>query len=377
MLIRQARKYRVYPNKEQQHLLAIQFGHARYVYNQALANRKAYYKLTGKGLSTHDTITNLVVEKGKTEWLKEADSQVLQQKLRDLDTAYKNFFQKRAKHPKFKSKHGKNTIRYPQRVKFSDSCTYLPKVGWVKTVFHRPLIGTQKSVTVSRTKTGKYFVSVLCEYELEIPKNTNPSVGIDLGLTHFAILSNGEKVASPRYLREAEKRLAKAQKRLSRKKKGSANRAKARIKVARLHEQIANQRKDFLHKLSHNITSRFGFVALEDLHVAGMVKNHCLAKSISDSGWGAFVTMCGYKANLSGGYLYQIGRFFPSSKTCSNCGYINSNLQLSDRDWLCPECSTTLDRDINAAVNILAQATAGVAGSNACGDCVRPAKLSA
>ena len=128
---------------------------------------------------------------------------------------------------------------------------------------------------------------------------------------------------------------------------------------------------------SHNITSRFGFVALEDLHVAGMVKNHCLAKSISDSGWGAFVTMCGYKANLSGGYLYQIGRFFPSSKTCSNCGYINSNLQLSDRDWLCPECSTTLDRDINAAVNILAQATAGVAGSNACGDCVRPAKLSA
>jgi putative transposase len=377
VLIRQARKYRVYPTKEQQHLLAIQFGHARYVYNQALANRKAYYKLTGKGLSTHDTITNLVVEKGNTEWLKEADSQVLQQKLRDLDTAYKNFFQKRAKYPKFKSKRGKNTIRYPQRVKFSDSCTYLPKVGWVKTVFHRPLIGTQKSVTVSRTKTGKYFVSVLCEYELEIPENTNPSVGIDLGLTHFAILSNGEKVASPRHLREAEKRLAKAQKRLSRKKKGSANRAKARIKVARLHEQIANQRKDFLHKLSHNITSRFGFVALEDLHVAGMVKNHCLAKSISDSGWGAFVTMCGYKANLSGGYLYQIGRFFPSSKTCSNCGYINSNLQLSDRDWLCPECSTTLDRDINAAVNILAQATAGVAGSNACGDCVRPAKLSA
>jgi putative transposase len=367
----------VYPNKEQQHLLAIQFGHARYVYNQALANRKEHYKITGKGLSTHDSITNLVVEKGNTKWLKEADSQVLQQKLRDLDTAYKNFFQKRAQYPKFKSKHGKNTIRYPQRVKFSDSCTYLPKVGWVKTIFHRPLIGTQKSVTVSRTKTGKYFVSVLCEYELEIPENTNPSVGIDLGLTHFAILSTGEKVASPRHLREAEKRLAKAQKRLSRKKKGSANRAKARIKVARLHEQVANQRKDFLHKLSHNITTRFGFVALEDLHVAGMVKNHHLAKSISDSGWGAFATMCGYKANLSGGYLYQIGRFFPSSKTCSNCGYINNNLQLSDRDWLCPECSVTLDRDINAAVNILAQATAGVAESNACGDCVRPAKLSA
>lgn len=377
MLIRQARKYRVYPNKEQQHLLAIQFGHARYVYNQALANRKAHYKLTGKGLSVNATMSDLICAKADTEWLKEADSQVLQQKLRDLDTAYKNFFQKRAKYPKFKSKHGKNTIRYPQRVKFSDSCTYLPKVGWVKTVFHRPLIGTQKSVTVSRTKTGKYFVSVLCEYELEIPGNTNPSVGIDLGLTHFAILSNGEKVASPRHLREVEKRLAKAQKRLSRKKKGSANRVKARFRVARLHEQVANQRKDFLHKLSHNITSRFGFVALEDLHVAGMVKNHCLAKSISDSGWGAFVTMCGYKANLNGGYLYQVGRFFPSSKTCSNCGYINSNLQLSDRDWLCPECSTTLDRDINAAVNILAQATAGVAGSNACGDCVRPAKLSA
>jgi len=375
MLLRQARKYRVYPNTEQEQKLAVQFGHARYVYNQALANRIEHYRATGKGLSAHATIINLVCEKQSTLWLKEADSQVLQQKLIDLDTAYRNFFQKRARYPRFKSKHDRQAIRYPQRVKFSDTHTYLPKVGWVKTVFHRPLVGTQKSVTVSKTKTGRYFVSVLCEWEMEVPENHNPSVGIDLGLTHFVILSTGEHFDSPRHLRKAEKRLAKLQRRLSRKRKGSANRRKARIRLAHLHEHVTNQRTDFLHKLSHSITSRFGFIAMEDLNVSGMLRNHRLAKSISDSGWSTFVLMCAYKSAAVGGHVQKIGRFFPSSKTCSACGYINNDLQLSDRVWECPKCSDILDRDVNAAINILVQATAGAAGIHACGDFVRPTEL--
>jgi putative transposase len=370
-----SRKYRIYPNAEQQQKLAVQFGHARHVYNQALAARKEHYKETGKGLSAHQTIVDLVNHKQETPWLKEADSQVLQQKLRDLDTAYRNFFQKRAGYPKIKRKHDKQTIRYPQRVKFTESKTYLPKVGWVNTVFHRPLIGTQKSVTVSKTKSGRYFISVLCELDMEVPVNNNPAVGIDLGLSSFAILSTGECIASPQYFRKSEKKLAKAQRRLSRKKKGSANKAKVRVKVARLHEHTANQRKDFLHKLSHRVTTDFGFVGLETLNVKGMVRNHHLAKSISDSGWAEFVRMCKYKAETSGAYVAQVDKFFPSSKTCSSCGYVHADLQLSDRDWICPQCATELDRDLNAAINILAQATAGAAESNACGDSVRPTEL--
>lgn len=372
MKVRQARKYRVYPNNEQKQKLAVQFGHARYVYNWALAKRKEHYKQTGTGLYRLQTQKLLVELKQELPWLKEADSQALQVSLLNLDTAYKNFFQKRARYPKFKSKHGKQSICYPQRVKFTATKTYLPKVGWVKTIFHRELIGTQKSVTVSKTKTGKYFMSVLCEWEMEIPENHNPSVGIDLGLKNFAILSTGESIGSPKHLRNAEEKLTRAQRKLSRKKKGSSNRKKAQLRVARLHEHVANQRKDFLHKLSRDVVNRFGFIAMEDLNVSGMVKNHCLARSISDSGWSTFVTMCSYKAQVTGGYVEQVDRFFPSSKTCSCCGFVNPDLQLSEREWLCPECNSFLDRDVNAAVNILAQATAGAAGSNACGDYVRP-----
>jgi putative transposase len=370
--VRQARKYRVYPNNEQKQKLAVQFGHARYVYNWALTKRKEHYKQTGIGLYYLQTQKLLVELKQELPWLKDADSQALQVSLLNLDTAYKNFFQKRARYPKFKSKHGKQSICYPQRVKFSAAKTYIPKVGWVKTTFHRELIGTQKSVTVSKTKTGKYFVSVLCEWGMEIPENHNPSVGIDLGLKNFATLSTGESIGSPKHLRNAEGKLVRAQRKLSRKKKGSANRKKARLRVARLHEHVTNQRKDFLHKLSRNVVDRFGFIAIEDLNVSGMIRNRRLSKSISDSGWYTFVTMCQYKAQVAGGYVEKVNRFFPSSKTCSCCGFVNPDLQLSEREWVCPECNSYLDRDVNAAVNILAQTTAGAAGSNACGDYVRP-----
>jgi putative transposase len=370
-----SRKYRIYPNAEQEQKLAVQFGHARYVYNQALAARQEHYKKTGKGLSAHQTIVDLVNLKQENPWLKEAVAQVLQQKLRDLDTAYRNFFQKRAGYPKFKSKSDKQTIRYPQRVKFTESKTYLPKVGWVPTVFHRPLVGMQKSVTVSKTKSGKYFISVLCNLDLEVPVNSNPAVGIGLGLSSFAILSTGKLIDSPQYFSKSEKKIAKAQRRLSRKKIGSANRNKARIKVARLYEHAANRRKDFLHKLSCTVTTGFGFVGLETLHVKDLVKNHHLVKSISNSGWAGFVRMCKYKAETSGAYVAQVDTFFFSRKTCSNCGYVHEDLQLSDRDWICPQCTTELDRDLNAAINILAQATAGAAESNACGDSVSPTEF--
>jgi len=363
MLIRKGMKYRIYPNAEQRQNLAIQFGHARFVYNSTLAARKDHYKETGKGLSGFASMK--LVTSAKTEertcWLTQADAQVLQQKAKDVDTAYRNFFKGLAGYPSFKSKHAKQTIRYPQRVKFAEGSTYLPKVGHVKTIFHRPIEGTQKSTTVSKTKTGKYFISVLCEIEMVIPEHTGASIGIDLGLSHFYIGSNGVKVEHPKLLRAAEREVKIAQRKLSKTKKGSANREKARLRLAKKHERLANARKDFLHKQSASLTDQFSFIGTETLRVKNMMKNHCLAKSIGDSGWSEFVRQLEYKALVKGGHVFRIGTFFPSSKRCNACGYINKELKLSDRAWICPECNTTLDRDINAANNILEQATAGAA----------------
>lgn len=363
MLIRKGMKYRIYPNAEQKQKLAIQFGHARFVYNSTLAARKDHYKNTGKGLSCFDSIKLITVAKRETatDWLTQADSQVLQQKAKDVDSAYKNFFKGLAGYPSFKSKHNKQTIRYPQRVKFNKGSTYLPKVGHVRTKFHRPLEGTQKSTTVSKTKTGKYFISVLCEIEMVVPEHTGPSIGIDLGLSHFYIGSDGTKVAHPKLLRAVEREVKIAQRKLSKKKKGSANREKARLRIAIKHERLANARKDFLHKQSAYLTDQFSFIGTESLRVKNMMLNHCLAKSIADSGWSEFVKQLEYKSAVKGGSVFKIGTFFPSSKKCNLCGYINKELKLSDRYWVCPGCDTKLDRDLNAADNILEQATAGAA----------------
>jgi len=254
MLVKKAFKFRIYPNKEQQHQLAIQFGHARFVYNRYRAWREQSYKETGKGLTYHQTAVALTKLKKNPEfeWLKEADSQVLQQKLKDLETAYKNFFAGQAKYPNFKSKRGKQTIRYPQRFKVNGKKIYLPKVGWVNHKQHRPLEGEMKNCTVSKTKSGKYFVTIQCKLDIDEPNFTGSEVGIDLGLNHFATLSTGQKIENPKYLRKAEKKLIKLQRRLSRKKKGSNGWEKARLKVARQHEKISNQRADFLHKASRD-----------------------------------------------------------------------------------------------------------------------------
>ncbi len=380
MIIQKAFRYRIYPNPAQQHLLVVQFGHARFAYNWALAQRQEYYKQHGKGLNYYDTAERLKHLKKDPEhiWLKEADSQVLQQKLIDLDRAYVNFFEHRAKYPKFKKKHQQQSIRYPQRFKFNGNRIFLPKVGWVKIVLHRALEGTPKNVTVSKTKSGEYYASVQCEMRGKQPVQTNlPTVGIDLGLKHFAVLSTGEKIEHPQYLRQAEKRLARLQRRLSCKKKGSANRNKARLRVARQNETIARQRKDFLDKLSHRMVTEHGLVKLETLNVKGMVRNRSIAKSISDSGWGAFGRMCEYKAPWHGSAVLRIGRFFPSSKVCHVCGLINEGLTLADRIWTCESCGTEHDRDHNAAINIELAPIAGAAKSKACGDRVRRKSLRA
>lgn len=374
MIIQKAFRYRIYPNSAQQHLLAVQFGHARFAYNWALAQRQEHYKQHGKGLSYY-AIKRMVTDLKRqpdTAWLKEADSQVLQSKVADLDRAYVNFFEHRAKYPKFKKRHGQQSIRYPQRFKFNGNRIFLPKVGWVKIVLHRALEGKPKNVTVSKTKSGEYYASVQCEMQVEKPVQSDlPTVGIDLGLKHFAVLSTGEKIEHPQYLRKSERKLKRLQRRLSRKKKGSANRDKARSRVARQSETVARQRKDFLDKLSYRMVTEHGLVKLETLNVHGMVRNHSLAKSISDSGWGAFGRMCEYKAPWHGSAVLRVGRFFPSSKLCHVCGLINEGLVLANRVWTCEGCGTEHDRDHNAAINIELAPTAGTAESNACGDRVR------
>ncbi|GBC61106.1 transposase [Desulfonema ishimotonii] len=350
-----AYKYRIYPNREQREKLAIQFGHARFVYNYALNARKEHYKKTGKGLSYSATAKMLPGMKKELDWLREADSQVLQQKLRDLDRAYVNFFQKRARYPRFKSKHSRQSIRYPQRFGIIGNRIRLPKVGDVKIILHRHMEGVAKNVTVSRTKSGRYFASVQCEVVIPVSDNGYPPVRVDLGIRHFAILSTGEKVAHPSYLRKSEKKLVRLQRRLSKKKKGSSNRWKMRLKVARLHEHVANQRKDFLNQQSYRLTTRYGAIGLESLNVRGM-----------------FVRQCEYKAAVNGASVHHADRFFPSSKMCNVCGAVNSDLKLSDRIWTCGNCGTEHDRDINAAVNLKNLCTVGATGFKACGESVSP-----
>lgn len=353
MLIRKAFKFRIYPTTEQKEKLSVQFGCARFVYNHYRRVREEYYQETNSGLNYNDCANDLSDRlKPENEWLRKADSQVLQGVLKDLDNAYQNFFKGHNDYPRFKRKHDKQSIRYPQRFKFSDKQIYLPKIGWVNCVYHRNMTGTAKNVTVSRTKTGKFFVSVQCEYEAVEPVQKDDAIGIDLGLKHFATLSDGSKIDNPKHLRKSERRLKIRQRRLSRTKKGSNGRAKARQVVAVIHERVANQRKDFHHQVSRYIVNNFGLIGLEDLNIKGMVKNRHLAKSISDVGWAQFVQFVTYKAGWAGAEIVRHDRFFASSKTCSDCGAINQSLVLSERMWVCASCGTVHDRDTNAAINL-------------------------
>jgi putative transposase len=362
---------RLYPSQEQQIQLAQAFGCARWWWNYALNKSIETYKETGKGL-TRASLNALLPALKKAEdtiWLTDCYSQVLQATTLNLTTAYKNFFEKRAGFPKFKSRHGKQSIQYPQNVKIVDSNVKLPgNIGIVKAKIHRPIDGKIKTVTVSKTPSGKYFASILTEsvaggqrptVEGETPVITEGKIyGIDLGLKHFAVVTDGEKISkydNLKHLAKHEKNLKRKQKKLARKQKGSNSRNRYRKVVAKVYERVSNSRQDFLHKLSYKLVSDSQAVIVENLHVLGMVRNHKLAKSISDVGWGTFTNFLAYKLERKGGKLIEIDRWFPSSKLCSNCFYQISELSLDVREWTCPHCGTHHDRDGNAATNIRAE----------------------
>jgi putative transposase len=276
--------------------------------------------------------------------------------LRNLDAAYMHFFKDSFKFPNFKKKNNKQSFSVPQHftVDVDVKLLYIPKFTPIKFVPHRPLEGTVKSITISMSPSGKYFVSVLCEVEKDISlKHSGGEIGIDLGVKSFAVTSNNERIESPNYLRKSEEKLKRLQQLLSRKVKGSNRRNKARLKVTHMHEKITNQRNDFLHKLSKRLVRENQSIFAENLNVKGMMANHCLAKSISDAGWSEFIHQIKYKSEWEGTHFGQIDRFFPSSKRCNKCGWINQSLTLTDREWVCQNCGVTIDRDLNAAHNIL------------------------
>jgi putative transposase len=371
--VKRAYKYRFYPTDEQAHNLAQTFGCVRFVYNYALQKRKRAYfdhnvRLYTKDLSA--AITALKREEGTT-WLKEVSAVPLQQALRHLDAAYTNFFEGRAEYPTFKKKH------YAQSATYTDNAFTLKngKLTLAKQkeplhiVWSRPLPeGAQpSSVTVSKDKSGRYFVSILVEEGIGTLPLIDKAVGIDLGLKSFLITSDGEMIPHPKYYARDEKKLAKAQRKHARKKKGGKNRKKAQKKVARIHARIADTRHDFQHKASTKLIRENQVICLETLNVKGMLHNHKLAKAISDVGWGEFTRQLEYKAKWYGRTIIKIDRWYPSSKTCSDCGHVLDTLTLDVREWVCPCCGTWHERDINAAQNILA---AGLAAS-ACGGSVR------
>jgi putative transposase len=359
-----ATKIRLRPTKQQAQALAVQFGCTRWAWNDALAKTQEIYLATGKGLNYHALAIRLPKLKQEFEWLKDADSQALQQSLQNLARAFDNFFAKRGKYPRFKSKHGRQSIQYPQRVKLDGSKIYLPKVGWTKCVVHRDIVGKFKTVTVSRNACGQFHAAILTDDGLEISavSTEGKAIGIDVGLTHLAITSDGSKFDNPRHLRKAERNLKRKQQSLSRKKKGSKRRDKARQQVARAHERVACARKDYLHKLSRRIVNENQVIAVEDLHVKGMLKNHKLARSISDVGWRMLVSFLEYKAARAGKAFVKCDRWFPSTKACSECGSISETKTLDIRSWTCPHCGALHDRDINAAKNIRAEGLRILAG---------------
>jgi putative transposase len=376
-------KVRLYPTSEQAQKLSQVMGCSRWWYNYALNLCNQTYKETGKGLnrSAINAYLPKLKQEEETSWLKDCYSQVLQSATLNLTKAFKNFFEKRAKYPRFKSYHGKQSCQYPQSVLIVDGCVKIPQLGLVKASIHRIFDGKIKTVTVSKTPTGKYFASILFETEQEFPEVTitGKICGIDLGIKDFAIVHDGEKTskyANPRHIKKHEKNLARQQQKLARKEKGKKNREKARKLVAKVHERTSNTRHDFLHKLSRKIVNNNQVVVVEQLNVKGMVRNHKLAKAISDVGWGTFVNFLGYKLKEKGGLLVEIDRWFPSSKTCSHCLYQMSEMPLEVREWTCPSCGTVHDRDENASKNIRTEGirmiqTDGTAVS-ASGGTVRP-----
>ncbi len=360
MEVKRAYRFRFYPTPEQEMILAKTFGCARFAYNYMLRLRTDAWFKEKKRVGYHETSALLTKLKKTPEyaWLNEVSSVPVQQALRHLQTAFNNFFAKRARYPQYKRKDGPQSAEYTTSAfKWDGRSLKLAKmdaplaIRWSRTI---PKAAKVTTVTVSNDAAGRYFVSLLCDDVVAKKPASNGKVGVDLGLTHFAILSTGEKIAAPNTFRKYEAKLAKLQRRLAKKQKGSKNRAKARLKVARLHAKIADARRDFLHKLSTRLINENQVIAIESLSVSNMQKNRCLSKSISDASWSEFVRQLEYKARWYGRELIGIDRWYPSSKRCSDCGYTMPKMPLSVREWVCPECGSIHDRDINAARNVLA-----------------------
>ena len=363
--ILKAHKVRLYPNDEQQIFFAKSFGCTRFIWNKMLADKINYYQ------ATKTTLNNTPAQyKKEFEWLKEVDSLALANVQQNLRAAYNKFFKQGTGFPKFKKKGIKDsytTNNQKGTVAVTKNTVKLPKIGHITAKFPDKINGLIKSATISRNPSGKYYVSLLVETIVNALPKTQSNIGIDLGLTDFIVLSDGSKVANPKFLAKLQDKLARAQKVLAkrrevakaeqRKLSESRNYQKQKLKVAKVYEKITNTRKDFLHKLSFNLIKNHDVIAIEDLNVKGMVKNRKLAKAISDSSWSAFTTMLAYKAEWYGKQLVKIDRWYPSSKTCSGCGHLltKAQLPLSVRTWNCPSCLQTNDRDINASINILNQ----------------------
>jgi putative transposase len=370
-------KFRLYPDSQQQQSLAQAFGSCRWLFNYCLNLMNETYKETGKGLSGYEVKKIIPQLKKEYGWLSSTYSQCLQQVCLNLGVAFNNFFEKRAKYPRFKSKHGKQSIQYPQNVKVTDSYLTIPKIGDVSAIIHRPIEGKIKTVTISKNCSNQYFAAILFDDGKDKPDSSTEgkAIGIDLGLAHFAITSDGSKFDNPRILSKHEKNLKVKQQQLSRKQKDSSNRIKAKNKVARVHRKITNCREDFLHKLSRRIVNENQVICVENLNVKGMMQNRKLSKAIHQVGWGRFCTMLKYKAEMEGKVYQEVDRFFPSSKTCHVCLNQVSSLPLDMRFWTCKNCQTQHDRDINASINLLDEGlrilTSGTGDKACCPDVSR------
>ncbi|MCC8371258.1 MAG: transposase [Rickettsia endosymbiont of Pseudomimeciton antennatum] len=360
-----AYKYRIYPTKEQEQLLSKHFGCKRFVWNYFLNERKEHYlknkeeieaKRIKGNLNYYDNAKQLTLLKREKEWLKECNSQSLQATLKHLDSAYIMFFRKTHGFPSFKNKDTKQSFTIPQHFKLENRKIHFPKFNeGIKVKEHRKLQGKFVVATLSKSTTNKYYISIVVEKEIQTSSLTEKSIGIDLGIKDLIICSDGKKYNNIRALSNFEGKLRYKQKQLSKKIKGSNNRKKAKHKVAIVHEKIKNTRSDYIHKMTKAIINENQVIIAENLHVKGMMRNHKLAKAISDVAWHEIHRQLEYKSRWNGKTYHKIDRFFPSSKMCSSCNVVNDQLTLNDRTWNCPNCETQLDRDLNASINILNQ----------------------